>query len=1660
MKRKVFFIILACCLGYGAIAQNMNYCITLNVKKNEMISFRIKNGSTSSSNIYRVVSGKTFGSFTISANTTSGYTFLADDTIMTIYGNVYEFYCNGNGDKITGIDVNKMSSSFTYLDCHGCNLSDFSTNHRYLRTINLNDCNLNRLSITESHYLQYLWIDSNNLTAKDITIGYTDETGTVMQLQEISVVDNPFTTQDYNDLLCALPSREHTSAGKFTAVKTPQDTTALNAVTLASATMANMKNWIFHYWKNPNGSMFITTTGTDVCMPEVDTTQYITLKVLKGRNISMRIAGMFNDVVRVKSGATDTIFYVGRWNSATNYTAPTFLADDSIMTIYGNVQRFFCDSNESSVTGFEYHGTCLNQLYLRKNNIDTLVLDAPNLYQINAENGTLKYVDVTKCPYLTYLYAYNNELTHLDVSEKLYGLYVYNNKLSYLDVANCTNIRYVYIYNNPFTTEAYNDLMCSLHKNRSDGNFQPLYNDQDTNSPKWVRANANIALQKNWTIQYGNGSSDAVIPTTGKKVCSTVNYKRYIKLSVMQDSIVDFQMKTLNSNPPALVRISWGNNIDSIVTIGNSENSYRIVAIDTNIILYGDIDIFWSTSNVAAYRNTLTGVDVSHNTELCTLDLGSANNLTYLNIDGCTNLRRLYLDNCTALGGEINCSGFNQLQYIYTNRIAYKKDLKVNLTGCSNLQQAYFYTDSNLTELNLTGCNMLRTLIVTANRKLTSLDLSNLKNLETCSTYYNTALSSLNLSGCVKLCSLGFYRNTMLSSVYLTGCSNIEVITGNNCPSLTTLNLQSCKKLRYINVDDCNLSSLDVSNSKWLTTLRAYRNGKLTSLNAQGCTGLRYLYADSSLLTETSVNVRGCVDLTEISLAKSRLTSLDVSSCKKLNQIWIYNNPFTIEGFNEFMCSLPDHAGESTNYRVHIVDQDKDTVLDYFQNAYLQSNTKIATDKGWKFGNKTSNSSFANNIPQGFSTDYICTDANMNNCIKLSVKEGSTIKIDLFADSANTIVKMVSGDWSAKLKVNPTWTGFLSCQAMADTLVIYGDVAMLNCNNNRDNILAIDASNQSVLRKLYCFYNRLSTLNLQGCVALEELTCANNALETLDVTDCNLLTNLECNNNALVSLTANNNPVLTKLVCNSNKLTSLNINNNLSLNYLDCGSNRLDVLDLSANTVLTTLKCAKNNLSTLDVSNNPVLSYIECNSNKLNNLDLSSIDSLFTLKCSENELTTLDISNNVALNYLECNSNQLNNLNISNNTALRTLSCYKNAFTIQSYDELMCSMPTIDSGETATIFPLENANDMNVLTFMATNANNAIVKNWNVLYANKEQIPATSGNFDCEGVNKDNYIVLDVVANAIVNFSLSANANTPVKVLNGSTEELSIVNGNTSLSYTAEDNTITIYGDVLQLNCENNVISNIKAENNVLEVLKCGNNQMTSLDIANAPALKELNCSKNQLSTLNLSQNNALEQLYCAENQLLTLNVANCANLTHLDFSGNRIKNIDIEQNPALTMLAIYNNPFTTGITDTLMCVLPQRSVNDNAVFMPIFDNNDANINEILATNANNAKVKNWNVVNANMDTVATNGEYDCIDGGVSVSESEIFEIALYPNPAKSVLNIENATEDVQIFDITGRLILSEQNQGQQVLQINVSELSNGMYFVKIGNYMTKFIKE
>ena len=76
------------------------------------------------------------------------------------------------------------------------------------------------------------------------------------------------------------------------------------------------------------------------------------------------------------------------------------------------------------------------------------------------------------------------------------------------------------------------------------------------------------------------------------------------------------------------------------------------------------------------------------------------------------------------------------------------------------------------------------------------------------------------------------------------------------------------------------------------------------------------------------------------------------------------------------------------------------------------------------------------------------------------------------------------------------------------------------------------------------------------------------------------------------------NPELKRLICYNNSLTSLNLNKNTKLESLNCNKNKLTVLDLRENKSLWWLRCNNNCLTSLDLRNNPKIRDLQVGSQR------------------------------------------------------------------------------------------------------------------------------------------------------------------------------------------------------------------------------------------------------------------------------------------------------------------------------------------------------------------------------------------------------------------------------------------------------------------------------
>jgi Leucine-rich repeat (LRR) protein len=176
--------------------------------------------------------------------------------------------------------------------------------------------------------------------------------------------------------------------------------------------------------------------------------------------------------------------------------------------------------------------------------------------------------------------------------------------------------------------------------------------------------------------------------------------------------------------------------------------------------------------------------------------------------------------------------------------------------------------------------------------------------------------------------------------------------------------------------------------------------------------------------------------------------------------------------------------------------------------------------------------------------------------------------------------------------------------------------------------------------------------------------------------------------------------------------------------------------------------------------------------------------------------------------------------------------------------------------------------------------------------------------------------------------------------------------------------TVTIHGKVTKLDCSSNQLTSLDVTNNTaLEELRCLFNRITALDVSSNTALVELSCQYNDLTSLNVDNNTALKVLSCNYNQLTTLNVDNNTALESLSCNYNQLNKLDVSNNTALRFLWCSDNNISGSNMDVLVNGLPDRTGKEAGVFMAIAPSSPDEGNTLALDQAQVATGKNWRVL-------------------------------------------------------------------------------------------------
>ena len=387
---------------------------------------------------------------------------------------------------------------------------------------------------------------------------------------------------------------------------------------------------------------------------------------------------------------------------------------------------------------------------------------------------------------------------------------------------------------------------------------------------------------------------------------------------------------------------------------------------------------------------------------------------------------------------------------------------------------------------------------------------------------------------------------------------------------------------------------------------------------------------------------------------------------------------------------------------------------------------------------------------------------------------------------------------------------------------------------------------------------------------------------------------------------------LIRLACDNTGITSLDVSNNTALEYLYCYGTGIASLDVSNNTALKSLDCDDTGITSLNVSKNLNLTELLCDNTGITSLDVSDNTALKYLSCDDTGITNLDVSKNTALKELYCSNCPLSWMNIGNNTNL-TFS-YKLASTIS----LEVTEDTFKISDKFT----------GIDQSKVTNVQGADYNSSTGVFSDYSSKTPITYEYDC-GTSASN-----TVQTLSVTLNLTGYTD-PIKINETNfpdeafrswlTQQRYGQDGKLTASEIAAVGNIIIPGKNIQnlsgieyftaltyLDCTNNNINTLNlSSNKKLTTLFCSENKLNTLDVSNNQELTTLFCHNNNLNTL-LTGNAPITLLVCHHNKLTALDVDENTNLTTINAAFNEFTSLNVTRNTNLHALDVSNNQLTS----------------------------------------------------------------------------------------------------------------------------------------------------
>jgi hypothetical protein len=171
--------------------------------------------------------------------------------------------------------------------------------------------------------------------------------------------------------------------------------------------------------------------------------------------------------------------------------------------------------------------------------------------------------------------------------------------------------------------------------------------------------------------------------------------------------------------------------------------------------------------------------------------------------------------------------------------------------------------------------------------------------------------------------------------------------------------------------------------------------------------------------------------------------------------------------------------------------------------------------------------------------------------------------------------------------------------------------------------------------------------------------------------------------------------------------------------------------------------------------------------------------------------------------------------------------------------------------------------------------------------------------------------------------------------------------------------------------------------------------------------------------------------------------------LIALDCNNNKISKLDLSQNWVLIIIKCYNNSLTH--------LNIKSGYNENIGLNASGNLNATNNPDLLCIQVDNPSLAE-NYMNFNKDPWAhysTNCNYTGVENELNFHNPA----SVFPNPASDFVEFDlNFVGEAVIYNLFGEIEVSTKTEGDKY-RIDISGLAAGVYFIRVGDRVQKFIK-